>query len=116
MVFDGCVIGFVVEVAYHNDVGLRIGSEKSVDALPENVSGLVAIGLFVEARGPVVHENVKVVAIALELILDDVTGVVRIDVMELGRVVREYILGVNDRAIDAAISGRFFVENLDISA
>ena len=116
MVSDCRVVGFVVKVAEHDDVGLRIGGEQGVDALAQDVGGFFAKRLFVEARGPVVHENVQVAAVALELGLDDVAGVVRIDVVELRRVEREDGGIVDDRAIDAAFAGRILVDDFVFAA
>ena len=41
MVVDDGVVGFIVKVADHDDVGLGIGGEKRVDAFAQDVGGLV---------------------------------------------------------------------------
>ena len=67
-------------------------------------------------RGPVVHENVEVVAVALELGFDDVAGVFGVDVVELRLGQRENGGVVDDRAIDAAFAGRVFVDDFVFAA
>ena len=94
----------------------RVGGEKLVDPFAGNVGGLVAERLFVEARRPVVHENVEIVAVALELGLDDVAGVAGVDVVELRLDERENARVVDDRAIDAAFAGRVFVDDFVFAA
>src|SRR4051794_35005293 len=102
MLLNGRVVGFIVKVAHHHDVGLWIGGEEGVDPLTKNIGGLVAERFIMESRRPVVHEYVQVVAIAPELGLDDVTRVFGVDMVELRLDQREYRRVVYYRAIDAA--------------
>jgi len=68
------------------------------------------------ARGPVVHENVEVVAIAPELGFDDVAGVSASTWWNWGSTTSEHGRVVDDRAIDTALAGRIFVDNFVFAA
>jgi hypothetical protein len=48
VVLDRRVVGLVVEVTDHDDVGFGIGSDEGIDALAEDIGGLVAERLVVE--------------------------------------------------------------------
>ena len=63
-----------------------------------------------------IHEDVQVAVVATQLGFDDVAGVPGIDVVKFRIDEREYAAVEDDRAIDAALAGRIFVDDFVLAA